>query len=329
MITSPAMVQLLRGFLNETIRMALASKLVLFWLATSASILLVCSTVRLENVPSAQESVNQQRIPREEARRVGDFETQADGTPVIDGQIKILFGTIRIPWSHFRGKAALFLESLLGFFLADWAGLLLAIVFTGGLLPEFLRADWWNLLRLHQKSTALMLVMKTISILLLSLGFASLTTGICWLALNLGTGTWHPQFLWSIPMLCAQLMVFYPISVFLAVWTRSTPVAITGTIAFWGLCWLMNHARMTFALPETVTSGSVVEVFYWLLPKPIDFSLIMADLTETLQEKDLPHAWKSAWQKGWIQPLASLTTSLLFSVLTMAAACHELRSDED
>jgi hypothetical protein len=328
MIRVPSYIQLTRSFLNESIRMALASKLMLLWFVMSASIFLICLSVRFEKIPSGAGSINQQRVPHEEAERVGNFEIQADGTPSIQGKIQILFGAISLDWPHFREKAGLFMESLLGFFLADWPGLVLALIFTGGLLPEFLNADWWNLIRLHQKSTAMVIVIKTLTIMFLFSSFASGTLFLCWFTLNLTTSTWHPQFLWAIPIIWIQLLAFYPVSAFLAVWTRSTTVAITGAVAFWGLCWLMNHARMTFALPETLTSGNIVEAFYWILPKPIDLSLFLADLTQTLPDKALPDAWKSAWQKEWISPIPSLATSLTFSALVLSATCYEIKDSD-
>jgi len=328
MIRVPAFIQLTRCFLHETTRMALASKLMLLWFVMSATILLVCSSVRFEKIPTSAESTNHQRVPLEEAQRVGNFEVIADGIPSIQGEIQILFGAIKLPWPHFREKAGLFLESLLGFFLADWPALVLALVFTGGLLPEFLNANWWNLIRLHQKNTALLFIAKTMAIMFLFSTFTSTTLFICWMALSLTTGTWHPQFLWAIPIFWLQLVVFYPVSAFLAVWTRNTTVAITGSVAFWGLCWIVNHARMTFALPETITSGSIMEAFYWLLPKPIDLSLFLADLTETLPDRALPEAWKAAWQKEWIKAIPSIATSIVFSAIVLFASCFELR-DKD
>lgn len=325
----PGLIQALHCFLRETFRLALASRLFLLLILFSGSILFMAATVRFSNIPSLSETKTAERIPLDEAVRLGQFEIQQDGTPIIQGEIRLFFGTIRIPWNKYRENAVLFLESLLAFFLADWAGLILALVFTAAIVPDFLRSGWWDLLRLHQRSTWVIILIKLISILILYLSFTSLTLLLCWLTLNLATNSWHPAFLWAIPILAIQFSSFYPISVFLAVWTKNTSATLFGTMAFWGICWLVNHGRMTLALADPAFPGSLLNAGYWLLPKPVDFSMILSDLIGILAENPPPHAWHAAWIGGWIHPGLSIFSSLLFALMTTAGACYELANAED
>src|SRR5205823_5746525 len=65
----------------------------------------------------------------------------------------------------------------------------------------------------------------------------------------------------------------------LAVSTRSTAACVVGSLLFWLLCWAMNfgrHALASLRLEEaTAAFGRTVDLGYWLLPKPADFSLIL------------------------------------------------------
>ena len=63
------------------------------------------------------------------------------------------------------------------------------------------------------------------------------------------TGVWDGAYWLAVPLLIVNFAVFYAVSAFLAVWTRSTVGGVFGTLLFWLLCWAMNftHHRLTAA----------------------------------------------------------------------------------
>ena len=76
--------------------------------------------------------------------------------------------------------------------------------------------------------------------------------------------------------------VFFGFSAMLASATRNGAACAFGTVLFWLLCWAMNfgrHAALGALGPHTVSPafGWVIDAGYWLLPKPLDFQLALAD----------------------------------------------------
>jgi hypothetical protein len=154
--------------------------------------------------------------------------------------------------------------------------------------------------------------------------------GGSWIALGIATNVWNGLFLWSFAILVVQFICFYPASVFLGAWSRSTMVAIIGSIAFWAICWMVNHARISNLSATTAESSSgvaiwLIDVAYWALPKPIDFSIILSDLMGTIKEFPPPTAWMNAFETGNIIPFASIGTSLISSVVVLWFSCMELK----
>jgi hypothetical protein len=237
---------------------------------------------------------------------------------------------VKMPWVKFRENAVRYFESMLVFFTSDAVGLVFALIWTAGFIPEFLQGFWWNMLRLRPVSTGFMLLAKTSSIVMVLSLHGIILIGGTWIALGIATNVWNGLFLWSFAILVIQFICFYPASVFLGTWSRSTMVAIIGSIAFWAICWMVNHARISNLAATTAESSSglatwLINIAYWALPKPIDFSIILSDLMGTIKEFPPPTAWMSAWEGGKILPFASIGTSLLSSSVVLWFSCMELK----
>ena len=127
--------------------------------------------------------------------------------------------------------------------------------------------------------------------------------------------------------------VFFSFSALLAVLTRSTVVSAFGSILFWLVCWGMNYGRHAALgiselknLPQPFSF--VIELGYWVLPKPLDFHII---LLENLQADnfvtrvvDLPQlVARGAWS-----PELSLLTSVLFGVVILGVAAYEFVKED-
>ncbi|MCP6725987.1 hypothetical protein NL526_28425, partial [Klebsiella pneumoniae] len=85
-----------------------------------------------------------------------------------------------------------------------------------------------------------------------------------------------PRYLLCVPLLVLQFAIFFSFSSLLAVSTRSTITCVFGSILFWLVCWGVNFGRHV-ALAHLSESGQVgggssrmLELGYWLLPKPAD-----------------------------------------------------------
>lgn len=329
-MTGSQFLQIMKCLTGESLRQAVASHLFPLLLFYSASIITLAATVRFSNIPDAANYEIAQRAPVEEAARIGPEELEKSGIPLIQGEIKLLFGVVKMPWLKFKENAIRYFESMLVFFTSDAVGLVFALIWTAGFIPEFLQGFWWSMLRLRPLSTGFMLLGKAFSVVIVLCLHGIILIGGTWIALGIATNVWNGLFLWSFAILIIQFFCFYPASVFLGTWSRSTMVAIIGSIAFWAICWLVNHAHIgnlaqNSGAPPSSVAIWLIDIAYWALPKPIDFSIILSDLTGTIKEFPPPTAWMNAWECGKVPPIASIGTSMLSSALVLWLSCMELK----
>ena len=130
----------------------------------------------------------------------------------------------------------------------------------------------------------------------------------------------------------SNFAVFYAFSAFLAVCTRSTVVAVFGTLLFWVLCWAMNlthHHIVGFDVQGiTPTSSFLVEAGYWTLPKPLDMSGIFFDAMKARNYSAPMPELTAIKAKGEFHPELSVLSSLAFAVGILALAAYEFRKTD-
>ena len=144
---------------------------------------------------------------------------------------------------------------------ADTLGLLLTLIWTAGFLPGFLAPQAVAVLLAKPVPRWTLLAGKYIGVLAFVLAQAAYFVGGTWLALGLRTGVWDPTYLLSIPLLLLQFAVFFSFSLLLAVCSRSTVVCVSGSIAFWAVCWAINFGRhAVMASPAAQAVGRLRQV---------------------------------------------------------------------
>jgi hypothetical protein len=210
---------------------------------------------------------------------------------------------------------------------ADGIGLILALMCTAGLLPAFLQPDAACMLLAKPVPRWLLLAGKMLGVL----AFVALQDAVffltTWLALALRTGVWDTAYLACLPLVILHFGVFFTFSALLAVGTRSTVACLFGSVLFWLLCWGMNlgrHLVMSRGLEGMSPAfRPVVEFSYWVLPKPLDFHLL---LLKSLQDENVfaraadlhTLAAHSAWS-----PAISLAASALFGLVFLVLSGYE------
>jgi hypothetical protein len=156
-----------------------------------------------------------------------------------------------------------------------------------------------------------------------------LFVGGTWLALALRTGVWDPTYFLCLPLLLLHFAVFFSFSVLLAVATRSAVACAFGAVLFWLLCWGMNYGRhVALSVPDLQSFAAASELAYWLLPKPLDFHIL---LVQTLQADNFATrvvdveqlAERGAWSPG----LSVLASVLAGAVLLGVAAYEFVKAD--
>lgn len=251
-----------------------------------------------------------------------------DAVPVVRGRMTLAFGAIEVPLSRDREQAVHFLELQLTGWVADTAGLLLALIWTAGFLPTFLEANAVSVLLAKPVPRWCLLGLKYVGVLLF-VGFqAVIFVGGTWLALGLCTGVWKIDYWLCVPLLLLHFGIFFSFSVLLAVVTRSAVSCIFGSILFWLVCWAVNFARHASRLSPDLQSApgaarTLLDVGYWVLPKPADLGALLFyglradDYFARLLD------FKLLESQGAFDPLLSVLSSLLFTALTLALAGYE------
>jgi len=110
--------------------------------------------------------------------------------------------------------------------------------------------------------------------------------------------------------------------------------SVIGSILFWLMCWGMNFGRHAFFLePQlqeagTGAMGFLVEMCYWVTPKPADMGLVLFDVMagdgyfgRVLDVQKLDAA-------GGFHPELSILTSMLATVGILGLAAIQFRNTD-
>ncbi|HBI43237.1 MAG TPA: transcriptional regulator [Planctomycetales bacterium] len=306
-MNSPTAVLVVRCMIRDTIRQSLASRS--FWLLVGLSGLctLLCLSVGVEGATAVR--------PRGEIELYGADRQPYTGLNRGHGTISLGFGAVRVEQWRDPESSIRMLEILLALVVAGAVGMLLLLLWASGFLPEFLQPGAASVLLTKPVPRWALLVGKFCGVLaFVAIQIAVFVVG-AWAALGLRTGVWHPGYLVCIPLLVLQFAVLYSFSALLAVWTRNTVVYVVGSLLFWALCSGVNVSRLGAVLEaeggQTPAVSPVVqgllEVGYWVLPKPVDLEAVSRQALRTEQHfRPLPE----------LKALESDRSSLAHSVLT-------------
>src|SRR5207302_3051954 len=157
--------------------------------------------------------------------------------------------------------------------------------------------------------------------------------GGTWLALGLRTGVWSPSYLLCIPLLLLHFAIFFSCSAFLAVCTRSTVACVFGSVLFWLMCWGLNYGRLALtSTPELQALSpllqSMVEVVYWILPKPADLGMVLFDTLQAENSFSRLFDYQTLHSQGAFSPELSVLSSVGLTLVMLAIAGRQLATIE-
>jgi ABC-type transport system involved in multi-copper enzyme maturation permease subunit len=271
---------------RDTFRQAVASGICWLLLGVSTLSILVCLSVSVVgDVKLAKPDEQPDFLPRTAPEAKDKELIKRSAVTVVDGDLRLAFGALRIPLARDARSAVHLLELILAGGVADTLGLLLTLVWTAGFLPGFLDGRSVPVLLAKPTPRWCLLLGKYVGVLSFVFANAVLFVGGTWLAIGLKTGVWDTAYWLSVPLLLLHFAIFFSGSLVLAVCTRSTVVSVFGSIAFWILCWGMNYGRhaataATKLAPESQFSQSLIwlaDLGYWILPKPADLGMLVYD----------------------------------------------------
>lgn len=325
----PTAIRTVRWMVRDTFRQSIASKL--FWVMLGITVLcsVFCFSMSI-NTPGERP-----RHPAEIPDRLPqgfDPAAQAEGIPESGGTMSLGFGLVEFKVPKFRNDAVRYFQVWLAGILADTIGVLLALLWTAGFLPTFLEPHAVTVLLAKPAPRWSLLVGKYLGVVVFVGLQAAMFVGGTWLGMGLSTGVWDIAYWFAVPLLVVNFAVFYAFSTLMAVVSRSTVVALFGTVLFWVLCWAINdthHRLVGFGSPGvTASSSTLVEAGYWLLPKPLDMSGLFFDVMGAANYSMPIPELAAVKAKGAFHPELSVLASLAFAVGLLWLAAYEFRKTD-
>jgi ABC-type transport system involved in multi-copper enzyme maturation permease subunit len=295
-MSARSMIYATRWLVSDTLRQALASGVFWFMVAIAAGAGLFCLTARVTS----------------------------DGSTQLD----LAFGAVRIAAESGVPAAVHSLEAHLAIWVADVVGLLLALLWTAGFLPSFLEPAAASVLLAKPAPRWVLIAGKSVGVLAFVTLQALLFVGGTWLALGLRTGVWDTVYLLCVPLLVLNFAIFFSFSAMLAAATRSTVVCVFGSMLFWVLCWGMNIGRHALrVLPDSLgpsaAPGTTAEIVYWVLPKPLDFQLLLSDQLQPGEMFGRIVSTPQLVEHGAWFPIASVLASVTAALVLFAVATYD------
>lgn len=330
----PTLLLTLHWMIRDTLRQSLASRLFWAMLAVSGLCIAFCFSVRVKDAPRLPVGPSdiEFKLPKGDPELKGKDATKEGVDLLGQDELALGFGAFKITTNRGHDDSVRFLQVWLASLVAGTAGIFLAVIWTAGFLPSFLDPNHATVLLAKPVPRWHMLLGKVLGVLAFALLQATFFVVGTWFALGVATGVFDMRYLFAIPVLLIHFGVFYSMSAMLAVWTRSTVVCIFGTLLFWVICWGMNFGRHAIVShePKGLSAGAhaIVEIGYWVLPKPVDLNAVFDDALETQGFAASVPELQSARDKGRVNLFLSVLASMGFGLAMFGVAAHEFRNAE-
>lgn len=327
-------IRTLRWMVWDTFRQSVATKLLWAMLAITFVCTLFCFSITVTgDLPKSGADYDAGGfITPAQAKELGEEKIKKEKLKIVSGEVSFGFGLMKVPIARFKDDAVRYVQIWLAAILADTAGVLLALLWTAGFLPTFLEPQSATVLLAKPAPRWAILFGKYLGVLLFVGLQATIFVGSTWTALGLTTGIWDGTYWLAVPLLVLNFGIFYSVSAFLAVVSRSTVVCIFGTLLFWLLCWTVNytHVRLMVTPVEGLSGAStmLMDLIYWVLPKPLDLGGIFYDAMQATGFAAPVPELNAAQNQGLLNPVLSAITSTVFAPVVLLLAAYEFKSTD-
>ena len=327
-MNSPQALYALRWLIQDTFRQAMAARIFWIMLGVSAIAIVFCLGVSTDASANLKPEGDYLYHPTTNEPLTGPTRGL--------GSISLMFGAFTVELARDREAGVRLIHVILGSWVAGALGLLAALVWTAGFVPESLQSSQAALLLTKPLPRSWIVVGKFVGVVAFVAFQAVIFFGGTWLALGLRTDVWHMGYLAGIPLLTLQFAAFYSVSIVIATFTRSTMACVVGSVLFWVVCLALNYGRhAVIALPElapaaappSAFTGLLVELSYWFFPKPADFLMMIDHVLDARAHagtiSDIPEFAK-VLELGAVDMTLGLLTALAFPVVMLFFAGQQL-----
>lgn len=321
---APAVLYALRWLIHDTFRQTLTSRVFWILLGLSAVCIVFCLGISVEG--GAIKDGNEFYHPRtNKLLEPGDYA----------GRVSLLFGVFSYPFPRMADTEVRFLLNIFASWVAGFAGIMVALIFTAGFVPDSLQPSAASVLLAKPAPRWLFLLGKFLGVVCFIALHVTIFFVGTWLAIGLSTNYWHVAYLLGIPLMIFHFAIIFSFSVMLAVLFRSTTACVVGTIFFWIVCGLVNYGRHSAIVYAELNPGYALPTFsvyfsefaYWLLPKPADFILLLQQSLELHKDMGTLQAtqpFTAVLEKNLFHPIAVILTSCIFPVFALWASASQL-----
>lgn len=187
-------------------------------------------------------------------------------------------------------------------------GVLVAILFTASMIPELLEPGSLNLLLSKPMSRTGLFLSKFIGACSFALLNALILFSGLWLILGVRLDMWNVAFLASIPIYVFVFAIYYSVSAFVGMLTRSTILSIVAAILFWIFCFSIGftHDLVNGFMVAAEPRGLVVQG---------DQSL-MLNIQRQASTVNNSGEWVNAFESAEAQAMPAFMRSLIGTTVT-------------
>jgi ABC-type transport system involved in multi-copper enzyme maturation permease subunit len=334
---APTVLYALRWLIHDTFRQTIMSRVMWIMLGLSALGIVFCLGVSVEGGALLDDRELFDPKTGKPLVAAGDKEAKSGKAFAGDsGKMTLMFGLLDIPFSRTAETPVHDLLCIFASWLAGIIGVLMALVWTSGFVPESLQPSAASVLLAKPAPRWLFLAGKYLGVVCFVALHVTIFFVGTWFALGFKTNIWLPAYLLGIPLLVLHFAVVYSFSVMLAVLFRSTMACVVGSVLFWLVCFGINYARYyALAFAELNPGGPplsgltmfLAELGYWVLPKPVDFTIMLQqalNMGTTIVSLDSQPPFKNVLAKDDYHPIFAILSSCGFSVFALWASASQL-----
>ncbi len=204
-----------------------------------------------------------------------------------EDKITFFFGMADAETGRFNPLSALGRSNVVGlvvYFLLDallaWVGIVLMVVATAGMFPNFLRHGGVDVVLSKPITRSRLFLYKYLAGLVFVFVQAGYFVVMTFLVMGLRWGVWSPGYLLAAPLLVLLFSYIFCISVLVGVKTRSTVAAVLLTVGAWMLSAMVTQAPQMFEVMPSLKNNTriytAIRVLSWIPPKTADFPYVAA-----------------------------------------------------
>ncbi len=202
--------------------------------------------------------------------------------------VSFFFGVWNLETDHYNPLSDLGRSHVVGlvvytltYAFLGWIGVILMIIATAGMFPEFVERGAVEIVLSKPLSRPRLFLYKYFSGMVFVFVQASLFVGLTFLVMGVRWHVWVPGYLLSIPLLVLLFSYVYCVSVLVGVRTRSSVAAILLSIGAWVLYVCPVTAVQTFdqfpSLKKHEQLYRMMRVLSWIPPKTAEIPYLAAN----------------------------------------------------